>query len=341
MVFNTSMTGYQEILTDPSYAGQIITMTYPLIGNCGVNNEDIESEFVQVSGFIVKEASKVYSNFRATGSLQDYLKDNNIIAIEGVDTRKLTKHLREKGAMRGIISTDIMDQGELMALVQKHPSLEGLDLVQEVTCKKPYILPAKGEKCFIVAALDCGIKRSILCILASLGCEIHVFPATTPLKDLESVSPDGIFVSNGPGDPSAVTYVIETLKEIIALEKYPLFGICLGHQMFSLALGAKTYKLKFGHRGANHPVKDVLKETVVISSQNHGFCVQENSLDTNILEVSHWNLNDRTVAGIRHKRLPLYVVQYHPEASPGPQEAKDLFEEFIRMMEKSYSHPES
>ncbi len=331
MVFNTSMTGYQEILTDPSYAGQIVTMTYPLIGNYGVNAEDVESDRVQVRGFLMKEYSEIYSNHRATQSLADYLKENNILAVQGIDTRKLTKHLREKGAMRGIISTEDSDINFLLAKVQSSPLMEGQDFVQHVTTDKSYVVEAQGDKNYTVAALDCGIKRNILRIFSEMGCEVHVFPARATVDDLLGVSPDGFFISNGPGDPAAVTYAVETIRKLLG-EK-PMFGICLGHQILSLALGKTTYKLKFGHRGANHPVQDVSNGQVAISSQNHGFCVHSETLKSDEVQVSHWNLNDKTVAGIRHMKWPVLAVQYHPEASPGPQEARVLFEEFMEMMD--------
>lgn len=336
MVFNTSMSGYQEILTDPSYAGQIVTMTYPLIGNYGVNPEDVESNQVQVSGFIVKEMSPVFSNWRATMSLAEYLRQNRILAVEGVDTRRLTKHLREHGAMRGIISLSDDNVESLLKKVKASPSMEGQDLAKTVTTAKPYVLKPKGPVRFKVAALDCGMKKNIGRILVDLGCEVHVLPVTSTAQDIEALKPDGVFISNGPGDPAAVTYAIDLVRSLLG--KYPMFGICLGHQIIALALGAKTYKLKFGHRGANHPVQDLCSKKVDISAQNHGFCVDGDSLSAQEVEVSHLNLNDHTVAGIRHKHYPVYSVQYHPEASPGPQEAKALFNDFIQMMEdKTYA----
>lgn len=331
-VFNTSITGYQEVLTDPSYAGQIVVMTYPLIGNYGINEEDVESKKIQVSGFVVKEFCRTHSNFRATKSLIDYLNENNIPAVEGVDTRALTRHLRLFGAMKGIISTENFDKKTLEAKLKKAPDMVGADLVKDVTTKEKYIWPREGKSVFKVAAIDCGIKFNILRILSDLGCEVHVFPAATKPEEILAINPDGIFISNGPGDPAAVTYVIQTIKELIG--KRPIFGICLGHQLLGLALGGKTYKLKFGHRGANHPVKDLVCNTISITSQNHGFCVDMKSLSQDDVEITHINLNDNTVEGLRHKKYPLFAVQYHPEASPGPHDAKYLFKQFIDAMKK-------
>ena len=279
LVFNTSMTGYQEILTDPSYAGQIVTMTYPLIGNYGVNEEDVESSRIYAKGFIVKEFAKVYSNFRATKSLLEYLEENHIIAIEGIDTRALTRHLRVQGAMKGIISTGDFDSASLSQKIKKIPDMEGSDLVREVTAKEKYIWNKEGQHSFKVAAIDCGIKYNILRILSKLGCQVHVFPATATPEEIRAINPDGLFLSNGPGDPAAVPYVTQTVKQFLG--KLPIFGICLGHQILGLALGGKTYKLKFGHHGANQPVKDLLENKISITSQNHGFCVDINSLNKN------------------------------------------------------------
>ncbi len=332
VVFNTAMTGYQEILTDPSYAGQIVVMTYPLIGNYGVNDEDVESRGIYVQGFVAKEFSRRYSNFRATRSLTDYLNQNNILAIEGIDTRALTRHLRLSGAMKGMISTKDFDPQSLAAKLAAVPGMEGCDLVKSVTTKEKYVWPAEGAPRFKIAAIDCGIKFNILRILNKLGCEVHVFPAQSRFSDIMAIKPDGLFLSNGPGDPAVVTYVIDLVKE--SLGKVPTFGICLGNQIVGLALGGKTYKMKFGHHGANHPVKNSENNRIAITSQNHGFCVDPKTLNPNDVEVIHTNLNDYTIEGLRHKRFPLFSIQYHPEAAPGPTDAQYLFGEFIEMMEK-------
>ena len=331
-VFNTSMTGYQEILTDPSYAGQIVIMTYPLIGNYGVNKEDVESAGVHVKGFVVKEFARKHSNYRATQSLTEYLNENNIIAIEGVDTRALTRHLRLAGAMKAIISTEDFDHKVLKAKLDKTPSMEGADWVKAVSTDKKYVWKAQSKKIFKVAAIDCGIKYNIIRILNSLGCEVHVFPSNSVFDEIMAIEPDGLFLSNGPGDPAAVTNVIDLTRKFLG--NVPTFGICLGNQIVGLALGGKTYKLKFGHHGANHPVKDFENQCIGITSQNHGFCVDVNSLDPKEVEVIHRNLNDQTVEGLRHKKYPLFSIQYHPEAAPGPHDAMYLFKEFISMMEK-------
>lgn len=330
-VFNTSMTGYQEILTDPSYAGQIVIMTYPLIGNYGVNKEDIESDGVHVKGFVVKEFARRHSNYRATQSLTNYLNEHNIIAIEGVDTRALTRHLRLAGAMKAIISTEDFEAKSLKAKLDATPSMEGADWVKSVSTDKKYVWKAESKKLYKVAAIDCGIKFNIIRILNSLGCEVHVFPSNSTFDEVMSVEPDGVFLSNGPGDPAAVTSVIELTRKILG--KVPIFGICLGNQIVGLALGGKTYKLKFGHHGANHPVRDSEHHCISITSQNHGFCVDMKSLDPKEVEVIHTNLNDKTVEGLRHKKHPLFSIQYHPEAAPGPHDAMYLFRDFIEMME--------
>ncbi len=334
-VFNTAMSGYQEVLTDPSYTGQIVVMTYPLIGNYGVNDDDKESDKIHVKGFVVKEFCRRHSNWRAKQSLIDYLDDNNILAIEGVDTRALTRHLRMSGAMKAIISTTDFDPKSLKQKLDASPSMEGADFVKEVTTKKKYVWKAKGPRRYKIAAIDCGIKWNILRIFANLGCEVQVFPATATLKDIMAVKPDGLFLSNGPGDPAVVTYVIDTVKE--AIGKIPIFGICLGNQILGLALGGTTYKLKFGHHGANHPVKDVPGRRIGITSQNHGFCVDIKSLNKKEVEVIHTNLNDQSVEGIRHKTFPAFSIQYHPEAAPGPRDSQYLFKQFIDLIEESKS----
>ena len=332
VIFNTAMTGYQEILTDPSYAGQIVVMTYPLIGNYGVNEDDIESDRIHVKGFVVKEFCKRHSNFRATKSLIQYLDENKVIAIEGVDTRALTKHIRRAGAMKGIISTTDFDKKSLAAKFGNVPSMVGADWVREVTAAQPYVWESDKEYSYTVAAIDCGIKFNILRILSKLGCRVHVFPAHASFDEIMAIGPDGLFVSNGPGDPAAVPYVVETVRRFFGV--IPVFGICLGNQIVGLALGAKTYKLTFGHHGANHPTQDIRLNKISITSQNHGFCVDMESLSGNDVEITHVNLNDRTVEGLRHKRFPLYSIQYHPEAAPGPHDAQYLFERFIEMMKK-------
>lgn len=353
VVFNTSMTGYQEILTDPSYAGQIVTMTYPLIGNYGVNKQDYESRKPFVEGFIVREASALYSNWRAKGSLQEFLAENGIVGIEGVDTRALTRHIRSAGAMRGMISVSDASAGDVIERAKNVPSIVGADLVRDVTVEKPYSWTGITEGKYKVVAFDFGIKMNIIRQLAHAGCDIRVVPAGTSTEDVLSMNPDGIFLSNGPGDPSAVTYAIETIRELIG--KKPIFGICLGHQLLSLAIGGKTYKLKFGHRGGNQPVKNLLNGRVEITSQNHGFAVDPESLsieekpwqvgqtipkggwagqsDFGAVEITHINLNDGTVEGLRCLDVPAFSVQYHPEAAPGPHDAAYLFEQFIGMME--------
>jgi len=342
VVFNTSMTGYQEILTDPSYKGQIVTMTYPHIGNYGVNLEDVESEKPRVEGFIVKEASRQVSNWRAEESLQKYLSDNNIVGVEGVDTRALTKHIRQAGAMKCIISTTDFDPDSLKEKLYKAPSIVGADLVKEVTCKKAYEWEddavdgrwynqdqMTGQ--YRVAALDFGIKLNIIRMLFWNGCTVKIFPAGSEPDKILNWNPDGIFLSNGPGDPAGVPYAIETVRELIRNKKKPLFGICLGHQILGLALGGSTYKLKFGHRGANQPVKDLFTNKVDITSQNHGFCVDMNSLP-DIVRTTHINLNDNTVEGMELVDGSGFSVQYHPEASPGPHDSNYLFARFTELM---------
>jgi carbamoyl-phosphate synthase small subunit len=343
VVFNTSMTGYQEILTDPSYYEQIITMTYPLIGNYGTNNEDMESRGIFARGFIVKENCEYPSNWRSGTSLVKYLKDNGIVGLEGIDTRKLVKHIREKGAMRGIISSTETSIKKLTEQLDTYPGLVGRDIVKDVTIRKSYSWKdgtinifaekqATPKAKFKVIAIDYGMKRNILRLLCSHGCDVTVVPAKTPSKEIFARKPDGIFLSNGPGDPAAVTYAITTVQKLLG--KVPIFGICLGHQILGLALGGTTYKLKFGHHGANHPVKNLKTGQIEITSQNHGFCVDLNSLKDKDVELTHLNLNDKTLEGIRSKKLRAFSVQYHPEASPGPHDSNYLFDDFMTMMSR-------
>lgn len=345
VVFNTGMTGYQEVLTDPSYCGQIVTFTYPELGNTGVNPDDEESARPQVKGAIARNICKRPSNWRSTQSLDDYLKQHNIVGIYGIDTRALTRKIRSVGAMNGAISTEILDPSELLTRVQQAPSMAGLNLVPEVSTKKVYewfdpttniwefsdTAGRSTEEQLTVVALDFGIKRNILRRFASYGCRIIVVPSDTPVEEILKYNPDGVFLSNGPGDPSAVREGIQTAKALLESEK-PLFGICLGHQILGLALGAETFKLKFGHRGLNQPAG--LQHQVEITSQNHGFAIDPDSLSPEV-EITHFNLNDRTVAGMRHRSLPLFSVQYHPEASPGPHDADYMFEQFVRVMRES------
>ena len=325
--FNTGMTGYQEILTDPSYCRQIVTMTSPHIGNYGINEEDIESENIQVAGFAIKEETMTPSNWRSTQSLGEYLKKNKIVGIKKIDTRSLTRHIRDKGAMNGIISSNDLDTQSLEKKLKEFPDMNGLDLAKDVTTQKKYKWPGKGQ--YKVAVIDFGIKKNILRLLSDAGCELTVFPASIKAEDILSFEPDGVFLSNGPGDPLAVTYGIETVKKLLGM--VPLFGICLGHQILALALGASTFKLKFGHRGINHPVRNNEKNTVEITSQNHGFAVDLDSLPPNVIST-HINLNDNTSGGIRCTDIPAFSVQYHPESSPGPHDSRYLFNQFIEMM---------
>ena len=330
--FNTGMTGYQEILTDPSYAGQLITMTYPHIGNYGINIEDIESTKIHATGFIIKEACEVPSNYRSTNTLDKYLKQNNIIGIQGIDTRYLTRIIRDEGAMNAIISSKELDEDKLKYKLNNHPSMDGLDLAKLVTCKKQYSWN-KTNKGFKIAAIDYGVKYNILRLLEAHDCRIEVFPATAPIEKILAFNPDGIFLSNGPGDPAAVTYGIKVVKDLLKM-KIPIFGICLGHQILSLAVGAKTYKLKFGHRGCNHPVKNIIKNTVEITSQNHGFSIDSRSLTPDII-ITHESLNDHTIEGIEIKNSQAFSVQYHPESSPGPHDSRYLFAKFIKLIKKN------
>jgi carbamoyl-phosphate synthase small subunit len=344
VVFNTAMTGYQEILTDPSYKGQIVTMTYPLIGNYGINPEDVESRGILVEGFIVKEYHPYPSNWRARGNLADYLRASGKLGVEGFDTRAITKRLREVGAMRGIISTLDQDPESLVRRARELPSMDGLDLVPLVTCRQPYWWPQfpadtedtgletlwsqrTGKK---VVLYDYGVKFNIIRSLIEKGLQVLVVPATTPAKQVLALKPAGIILSNGPGDPAAVTYAIDNVRQCLGAA--PMFGICLGHQLLGLALGGRTFKLKFGHRGANQPVKSKLSGRVEITSQNHGFAVDLSSIPDPGVEATHVNLNDGTLEGLRHQGLRAFSVQYHPEASPGPHDAHYLFEEFLGMV---------
>ncbi|MEO1464884.1 MAG: glutamine-hydrolyzing carbamoyl-phosphate synthase small subunit [Cyanobacteria bacterium J06633_1] len=340
VVFNTGMTGYQEVLTDPSYSGQIITFTYPELGNTGVNDEDEESATVQAKAVIARNITYRPSNWRSTQSLPEYLKERNIPGIYGIDTRSLTRRLRDSGAINGGVSTEILDPEKLLDLVRQAPDMAGLNLVKDVTTTEIYEWSgATGEEWefvsgvsqgegLTVVALDFGVKRNILRRLASYGCKVIVVPASTSSEEILALNPDGIFLSNGPGDPAAVTEGIAVTKELLAAEK-PTFGICMGHQILGLSLGAETFKLKFGHRGLNQPAG--LQKQIEITSQNHGFAIAESSLGADV-EITHLNLNDKTVAGLRHKSLPFFSVQYHPEASPGPHDADYLFEDFVKLM---------
>ncbi len=337
VVFNTSLSGYQEVITDPSYKGQMVAMTYPLIGNYGVNEEDVESRGAFLDGFIVKEYSKIHSNWRSTQSLGDYLAKQNVMGIEGIDTRKLTLHIRQAGAMRAVLSTVDGDEKSLVRKAQESPSLVGVDLVKEVTTGRKYVWAEKGTKAgnysYHVVVIDGGVKYNILRILCSRGCKVTVVPAAMPAAEILGMKPDGIMLSNGPGDPAAVTSIVNTTRELIG--KLPIFGICLGHQMLGQALGGTTYKLKFGHHGGNQPVKDLKTGKVAITVQNHGFCVDIDSLPKKDIEITHINLNDKTLEGLRHKKLPVFSVQFHPEAAPGPHDAAYLFDNFVNLMKKN------
>lgn len=349
LVFNTSITGYQEIITDPSYKGQIVTMTYPLIGNYGINPDDLEGAYPHVSALVVREYSEFPGNFRATDSLASWLQGHGTIGIQGIDTRMLTRVIREKGALRAVISTMQHDPSILVEKARRSPVMSGLDLAKVVTCARsmswssvdttPFALNTVSQfsktRVVRVVVYDFGVKRNILRRLVAYGCELTVVPATTTAEDVLAMNPDGIFLSNGPGDPEAVTYAIENIK--ILMEHKPIFGICLGHQLLALALGGKTYKMKFGHRGANHPVMNHLTQEIEITSQNHGFAVDADSLDAARIEVTHTNLNDGTNEGLRHRELPIFSVQYHPEASPGPHDSDYLFSQFIAAMHQHAS----
>ncbi len=356
--FNTSLTGYQEILTDPSYAGQIVTLTYPEIGNYGINLEDVESRKVQISALVVKNCCEYPSNWRCSTTngipltLSKYLKDNGIPGIQGIDTRRLVRILREGGVMNGVIVVGDYKIEDVLQKVKQVPNFSNIDFVSKVTIKEKegwtqgenplrYLATPDAPPMFTVAAIDYGIKSNILRILTSLGAKIVRFPATVSSDEIKAINPDGIFLSNGPGDPARLDQAVQTIKELIGYR--PIFGICLGHQLVGRALGGTTYKLKFGHRGANHPVMDLRSGKVEITSQNHGFAIAPESLDKDNIEVTHINLNDQTVSGLRHKHLPIFSVQYHPEASPGPRDSHYLFEEFIAALGqfKSVAHTQN
>jgi carbamoyl-phosphate synthase small subunit len=331
MVFNTSMSGYQEILTDPSYAGQIVCMTYPLIGNYGVNEEDTESRRPWVEGFVVREASRIASNWRSTETLDSYLKRHKIVGIEHIDTRALVRHIRDKGAMRAAISSVDLDEKSLLEKVLNSPEMANRELASAVTIDEIYDFPAREKQKFHVVAYDFGVKTNSLREFAKFGCKITVVPAETSAEEVLAIKPDGIFLSNGPGDPSSMKEVVAEIQKLTK-SNVPMFGICLGHQILGQVFGGETYKLKFGHRGGNQPIMDLTTRKVEITAHNHGFAVDAESLPETV-EITHVNLNDNTVAGLRHKTLPIFSVQYHPESAPGPHDSEYLFKRFIELMQ--------
>ncbi|MBN2538551.1 MAG: glutamine-hydrolyzing carbamoyl-phosphate synthase small subunit [Deltaproteobacteria bacterium] len=330
VVFNTGMTGYQEVLTDPSYKGQIVAMTYPLIGNYGINEEDLESRSLWLEGFVIRELSSITSNWRSKKNLATYLEENDIIGIQGIDTRALTRHIRTRGAMKAVLSTVDDDIDSLVEKACASPGLEGIDLVSSVTCEKPYML--NGQDGPRVVVMDFGVKQSILNQLRDAGCNVTVLPAHASIAEIMEREPGGILLSNGPGDPDAVQYAVATTKRLLEMGTIPIFGICLGQQILGLALGGRTYKLKFGHHGSNQPVKCLKTGKIDITVQNHGFCVDIDSLDKKSIEMTHINLSDNTLEGIEHKELPAFSVQFHPEAGPGPHDARYLFRRFVEMI---------
>jgi carbamoyl-phosphate synthase small subunit len=333
LVFNTSMTGYQEILTDPSYRGQIVTLCYPLIGNYGITAEDMESYRAHAAGLVVGECSRIPSNWRSIKTLPDYLEESDILGVDGVDTRAITLHIRDKGAMKCVMSTEETDHDTLVEKAKASRGLVGRDLASEVSVKERIIWEPENQKKTLkkVATIDCGTKYNQLRILQDLGCEVHVFPNNTPAEEMLAIQPDGLFLSNGPGDPEGVQNTVSEIRKLLETG-LPTFGICFGHQLTALALGAKTFKLKFGHRGGNQPVMNLATRAVEITSQNHGFCVDKDTLDPNLVETTHINLNDETSEGLKHKTLPIQTVQYHPEAAPGPHDSMYLFHDFMASM---------
>ena len=334
VVFTTNLTGYQEVFTDPSYIGQIVVMTAPMIGNYGINQEDLESDKPQVTGVVVRELSQTYSNWRATDSLDHWLADRDIPILEGVDTRRLARHIRSAGAMRGIVAAGEAPTQEIRTQLDACPSMEGLDLASRATCSSEHVVGDPASRRHVVA-YDFGMKANILRLLTGLGCRVTVVPASTGADRVRELEPDGLFLSNGPGDPAAVAYALPVIRDLVE-SSMPTFGICLGHQLLALALGAETVKLPYGHRGGNHPVREMTTDRVLITSQNHGFAVRGTSNEVpgaKLLEVTHLNLNDDTVEGVRHIELPAFGVQYHPEASPGPHDARNHFREFVQALD--------